>query len=343
LVTILAVPVIALGLFAQRASAAAPSEQSGLDRAASALDRVSGRLLDKSGVVGTAVGQTAEGDPVIRILVAHPGVTGLPDQLHGVPVVVDVTGPIIAVPKPPGAGGGGGGGGGTGELATTASWPRPVPVGISTGNANECSAGTIGARVTNSSGDVFALSNNHVFALSNDGSIGDDIRQPGLYDTGCADSSANALGTLFDYEALVFDGTNNYMDAAIASTTVSDLGTATPPSGYGSPRSGHGVAAALGMPVKKFGRTTKLTTGQVTGLNASVNVGYQGGTARFAGQVLVDGRGFLKSGDSGSLLVTDPGREAVGLLFASSMSGRTAIANPIGPVLDRFGVTIDGD
>jgi hypothetical protein len=344
LLRLLAAVAAVLGLGAQIASAAAPGADPGIDRALAAQEAFTDRLLDKGGVVGTAVGVSAEGEPVVRILVAHSGVAGLPNRLNGVPVEVDVTGPLFAVQRPPGAGnGGGGGGGGTSEPATTARWPRPVPIGISTGNAGECSAGTIGARLKAANGDVFALSNNHVYALSNAAPLGSDIRQPGRYDTACADSPDNALGTLADFETLRFDGTNNVMDAAIAATTADDLRTTTPAAGYGSPRAGHGVAATLGMDVQKFGRTTRLTRGDVTGLNATVNIGYPGGTARFVGQIIVDGKGFLKSGDSGSLLVTDPGRQAVGLLFASTMSGRTAIANPIGAVLDRFVLEIDGD
>ena len=52
---------------------------------------------------------------------------------------------------------------------------------------------------------------------------------------------------------------------------------------------------------------------------------------------------FLKAGDSGSLLVTDPGRNPVGLLFAGNRSGKLAIANPIDRVLGECGVTVDGD
>ena len=51
---------------------------------------------------------------------------------------------------------------------------------------------------------------------------------------------------------------------------------------------------------------------------------------------------FLKAGDSGSLLVTDPGRNPVGLLFAGNRSGKLAIANQIEDVLAAFGMTVDG-
>jgi hypothetical protein len=67
--------------------------------------------------------------------------------------------------------------------------------------------------------------------------------------------------------------------------------------------------------------------------------------ATFIEQIEVQGgKGpFIKGGDSGSLLVTDPERNPVGLLFAGTRSGKTAFANPIDAVLDSFGVTIDGE
>ncbi len=53
--------------------------------------------------------------------------------------------------------------------------------------------------------------------------------------------------------------------------------------------------------------------------------------------------GFLQSGDSGSLLVTDDsGKRPVGLLFAGNSNGKLAIANDIRDVLAELEVAIDG-
>jgi len=345
---VLAIAILAVFALWPAGTGAAAPDVPGLDRAQAAQDAHTDGLLAKAGVVGTAVGIGSDGRAVVRIYTARGGVAGLPAVLDGVPVVVDVTGPIVALHHAPGhgggpGGGGPGGGGGSSEPANTARWERPVPIGISTGNARECSAGTIGARVRDGGGDVYALSNNHVYALSNAGTLGDRILQPGRYDTGCADSGNNDLGTLADFEPIVFGGADNLMDAAIALTSEAALGDSTPLAGYGRPMAGVVAPAVLGASVQKYGRTTSLTRGGITGINAIVNVGYPGGTARFVGQIVVEGRGVLKSGDSGSLLVTDPGREPVGLLFAGTSSGRTGIASPIGPVLERFEVTVDGD
>ena len=109
-------------------------------------------------------------------------------------------------------------------------------------------------------------------------------------------------------------------------------------------------AAALNMAVKKSGRTTGLTRSSISGLNATVNVGYSnecaGGsfTKTFTGQILISNKGsrFLNSGDSGSLMVQDitTNPRAVGLLFAGSSS--VAVANPIGDVLSHHGATMVG-
>ena len=101
------------------------------------------------------------------------------------------------------------------------------------------------------------------------------------------------------------------------------------------------------MKVKKYGRTTGLTKGRVYAINLTVDVEYETGTARFDDQIIISPGTFSAGGDSGSLIVVDgtgrnkkSDRLPVGLLFAGS--DLFTIANPIVPVLDAFGVTIDG-
>ena len=118
---------------------------------------------------------------------------------------------------------------------------------------------------------------------------------------------------------------------------------ATPPDGYGMPRSVP-VSAVIGESVQKYGRTTGLTKGTITGIKFTVNIGYSSGTARFLDQIIVQGnKPVIKAGDSGSLLVTDPDRDPVGLLFAGNRSGKLAVANRIDLVLEAFMVDIDGE
>lgn len=218
-----------------------------------------------------------------------------------------------------------------------------MKIGISTGHP-AITAGTIGCRVTDGT-NVYALSNNHVYADENNAAIGDAVIQPGTYDGGS--SPADDIGTLADFEPIDFSGGPNLIDAAIASTTTGLLHNATPSDGYGTPRSITAVAS-INQKVKKYGRTTGLTKGQVYAVNATVDVGYAAGVARFVGQIIITPGSFSAGGDSGSLIVVDgkgrnkaDDRKPVGLLFAGS--DFVTIANPIDDVLARFGVDIDGE
>ena len=309
-------------------------------------ERHTARLMALEGVVGTATGLGADAAPVVVVLARRPGVKGIPGSLDGVPVAVRVTGEVYALKgKPPGTPGGGGGGGKDKEsVDPTARFDRPVPMGVSTGHPL-ITAGTIGARVTDGT-NVYALSNNHVYAAGNAASVGDNVLQPGAVDGGV--SPDDAIGTLFDYEAITFGGPPNTIDAAIALSSTEDLGNATPSDGYGVPKVAI-VEPEFGLKVKKYGRTTSLTKGSVALVNASVLVDYgEAGTALFEGQIAIQPSTFSQGGDSGSLVVVDgkgrdkaKDRKPVGLLFAGS--SLYTFANPIAPVLDRFGVTVDGE
>lgn len=99
-------------------------------------------------------------------------------------------------------------------------------------------------------------------------------------------------------------------------------------------------APALGMRVRKYGRTTAYTEGNIKLLNATVNVNYSTisgpRTARFTGQVITDG--MSQGGDSGSLVVDTAEAKAVGLLFAGS--DLATIFTPIDAVLDALNITL---
>jgi hypothetical protein len=292
--------------------------------------------LDQPGVVAAGVGLDVSGRPGLKVYVTEAGLASVPATLNGVPVHVDVVGEIWALQDAPIADA-------TDEStqAIPASrFERPVPIGVSAGHPS-ITAGTIGARVTDGS-KVYALSNNHVFAAENKAKINDRILQPGPVDGGV--NPGDAFGTLIDFEPVEFSfGSSNRMDAAVALTTVEDLGTATLDDGYGSPRS-ETVSPRILLAVKKYGRTTGFTKGKIDAIMATVNVRYQQGQARFVDQILIKPGGFSAGGDSGSLVVADGGkddRKPVGLVFAGSTM--VSIANPIEPVLERFGVTIDGN
>jgi hypothetical protein len=291
-----------------------------LEHAKAVQERHTDALMAKPDVLGTAIGLNDQGKYVVMVLLEKGGVPGIPEKLDDVSVRPVVTGKIYA------------------RADTTSVLSRPVPIGVSTGNEGECSSGTIGCRVTDGH-NVYALSNNHVYALENNAPLGSNVLQPGLYDTNCQYNAKNAIGTLDAFEPIDFSRhANNVIDAAIASTDTSLVGNMTPGDGYGTPSSTI-ATAALDMSVQKYGRTTGLTQGQVTGINATVLVSYgYGKTARFVNQIVITPGSFSAAGDSGSLIV-DMNKNPVGLLFAGSSSD--TIANPIDDVLSYFGVTID--
>jgi len=300
-----------------------------------AQERHTSELLRIPGVLGTAVGLLPNGTPAVRVFLASGDVGGLPASFEGVPVSPLVTGRFMARSDP------------TKRL-------RPAPLGYSVGHF-AITAGSIGARVVDGAGNVYVLSNNHVLANSNGASIGDAIYQPGAYDGGTA---SDQFATLFAFKPIDFSGAANTFDAAIARSTTADLGFASPTDdGYGPPSAqifgdanGDGlfdnVNDLLGLPVQKYGRTTKLTHGQITGINGTVTVCYEVlyifciKSATFTNQLIVDAAGFSGGGDSGSLIVTDNGSlNPVGLLFAGSST--QTIVNRIDLVLSYFNVAID--
>lgn len=315
-----------------------------LGRAAEVKERHADRLMANPDVVGAGVGVTQDGKPGVIILTKRAGVVGVPSELEGVPVEVVVTGEIFAIPVHAEEPSPSVGAKGKIRIDRTQWFQRPVPIGVSTGNANECSAGTIGARVKDlgSDGSVYALSNNHVYARENHAQIGESILQPGLYDTQCILTSNNDIGTLYDFVPITFGANgSNTIDAAIAVSDTYTLDNKTPGDGYGTP-SATLADAEVGLPVMKYGRTSGQTKGAIYLINGTILVGYSSGTARFINQIGVLGsRGaFIKAGDSGSLLVTSPGKNPVGLLFAGDSSGKYAFANPIADVLSHFIVLI---
>jgi hypothetical protein len=311
-----------------------------LRAALAAQARHSARLMATRGVVGTAVGLDRAGRAAVKIFTAEPSVASLPGELDGVPVTVEVTGRAYALSDP-----------------TTRV--RPAWVGFSVGHP-DITAGTIGARVRDAAGNVYLLSNNHVLANANNAQLDDSALQPGPIDGGS--DPADRIGGLTAFEPLQLgfmgygtDPPTNYIDAAIARSSTSLLSNSTPTDdGYGVPSgtivgdgNGDGVidneSQLLGRAVQKYGRTTKLTQGQVSEVNVTIDVCYDifcFTAGRFLDQVGICCAGFSDGGDSGSLIVTgDANKNPVALLFAGG-DNRT-FANRIDVVLNRFNVTID--
>jgi hypothetical protein len=231
--------------------------------------------------------------------------------------------------------------------------PRPIPLGISGGNVNDrslisCCSGTLGALV-NVGGQFHILSNNHVLARSNRGKIGDPINQPGNIDVGCQVVEADFVADLSGFEPISFSS-DNTIDAAIAQIRSGQVRTDGFILDIGVPSSSP-LEASIGLGVKKSGRSTGLTTGQISAINVTVSVEYcprcvphcwLPRMAQFVGQIAITPGTFSAGGDSGALIVenVDNAPRPVALLFAGSPE--LTIGSPIGLVLSAFGATLVG-
>jgi len=305
-------------------------------------NRYSDFMMSNPEVVGVGTSLTEEGTPFIVVfakseklkidasikiesMAKGARLKAIPTTMENVPVVVEVTGEIKALHK---------------KVNPKDRLPRPVPIGVSTGHP-DITAGTIGCRVIKN-GNIYALSNNHVYADENKASIGDKVMQPGAHDGGSLPD--DFISELADFETIDFSiSAYNTIDAAIALSSIDLLGRATLSNGYGTPKADP-IAAKLKMKVKKYGRTTGQTKAKIFAINTIVYVSYDSGIARFVDQIAIRGNGFSAGGDSGSLIVVNGGkndRRPVALLFADG--GSFTFANPISNVLSRFGVTVDGN
>ncbi|GBC61004.1 hypothetical protein DENIS_1964 [Desulfonema ishimotonii] len=317
------------------------------------------QLLDRSNVVATGVGYKVTGGkktstlgiicsvtekiPVSRL----PSRDRVPQTLDGVPTDVIRTGPIRA-------------------LQSSTDRHRPAPGGVSIGH-RDITAGTLGCLVKR--GDkLFILSNNHVLANSNAAKIGDPILQPGPHDGGkypddhiadledfvpisivgvpseceVAGQIAKWLNVVAKYlgkdtrlQAVRIQAEDNLVDAAIArprspeaeyvKNEILDIGAIA------------GTASGeLDMAIKKYGRTTNFTTGQIEQVDVTVNVQYgEGRIASFTDQLMAGA--MSQGGDSGSA-VLDSDNRLVGLLFAGSEN--STIINRIENVFSALRVSL---
>ena len=302
-------------------------------------------LMRRQGVIGTAITVNAAGDPAIMVLTEMPSAFGaLPRTLDGLEVIEEVSGKIVAM-----AG-----------VSHTAKQTAPIQLGTSGGSVTDlangyCCSGTLGALVQKG-GVQYILSNSHVFAgdVVSGGNgkvaaVGDDVTQPGYVDNNCSTSNTNIVGDVSSLSTTYPPTSTPNVDCAIAQVRAGMVSSTGAILEVGT-ISASTVGASVNQAVKKSGRTTGLTRSTISGLNATISVGYEtecGGTAytkTYTGQIVIKNRRskFLNSGDSGSLMVEDVSTNprAVGLLFAGSST--TAIANPIGAVLGQLGATMVG-
>lgn len=301
-----------------------------------------------------------------------PGSGPLPDNYRGTPLV------LVEMPE-------------AGFLTDALRVKAPVNIrdgirdaqeiilgGISGANVNLTgSNGTIGYFCTRRSmlkrrKEVYLLSNTHVFA---------DLRKPApdahdliVQPSPGERASGRPIGLLARSLPINFaDGiaAPNHIDAAIAKLW--EVGSHQPLIPMIGAVKGYVSKAEVepGETVRKFGRTTGYTTGQVLSIYLDIRIRYDrtGASAFFQDQILIEPAEpefdrFVAPGDSGSLLL-DAHQHAVGLIFAGTanpdgvsaapgqLSARIdptgkpvkrieayGLANPISEVLDRLKIDL---
>lgn len=230
----------------------------------------------------------------------------------------------------------------SGAIHKTKQTP-PVKMGTSGGSLDDhsnafCCGGTLGSAV-NYNGALHILSNNHILARSGSAVAGEDTLQPGLIDTGCNGANSNIVGDFIGN--VVPLGTAN-VDVGLSLARTGQVDTTGAILDIGAPCNTI-QAPTVGLAVKKSGRTSGLTTGNITSINTSVSIQYQKGcnsgkkfVISYTNQIVTGA--MSAGGDSGSLLVSNDGTpNPVGLLYAGSSS--TTIYNPAQDVKNALGTT----
>jgi len=328
-----------------------------LDNIRATAQASSNQLLQKHNVIATGIGykytagQRTDTLCIVCSVEKKVSISELeredrvPPEIDGLPTDVVETGPIRA-------------------FQSTTGRFRPAPGGVSIGH-RDITAGTLGC-VVRRDGQLYILSNNHVLANSNDGSIGDPILQPGPHDGGRLPD--DKLAVLSDFVPIKFEGAPSSCGVAgavvgAANTLAGWFGSDTRLKAVSVQAEANKVDAAiarplqdsdvseeilhigpikgvaqgeLGMAVKKCGRTTGFTQGEIQQIDVTVKVQYGGGrVALFSDQLLAGA--MSQGGDSGSAVLDDSDR-LVGLLFAGS--DNSTIINRIENVFSSLNLSL---
>ena len=301
-------------------------------------------LLDKENVVGIGIGHKVKGgkdtgEPCLTVFVSHKldpalvkGDNRVPSTVGKFKTDVIESGYIFAGDQLPtkienleGA-----------DILYLTKYRRPARPGDSVGHYKGAGC-TICAGVFDRSAfpgvpsKYYILGTNHDLARSNNASIGDPILQPSPYDGGTYPT--HLIGRLSRYVPIRFDGGNNLVDAAIVECQFHDLDRDV--YWIGNPVAVRS-SVSIGEILQKTGRTTNYTTGKVTAINATVNVGWSGGkVAKFIYQIITTA--ICAAGDAGSQ-VLDMAKNSVGLYFAGSPT--VSVMNNMAYVQALLGIRI---
>ncbi|MGC2494113.1 hypothetical protein [Candidatus Binatus sp.] len=232
-----------------------------------------------------------------------------------------------------------------GSSLTPRSQFDPIRPGISIGNVQRTTTGTLGAIVHDSSsgGAPCLLSNWHVLCAAADCAAGEAISQPGSFDAGT--SPARVVAQLLRWANL-----SHGCDAAIA-VLDKDAHSASEPFGLDLTMAGV-VEPQLNMKVVKSGLSSGVTHALVDGLGGSYSIDY----TAFGDQVrFMDGihlvtdpdhadQDISLEGDSGAVWIDPQTNSAVALHFGGEDGlgplANYALAHPLSQVMTLLNITL---
>lgn len=297
-------------------------------------------LLSYEGVTGVGVGEKiADGEhtgiPSIRVYVREKKVKSdlkkdqiIPEKINGFPTDVierefelhSLSVPVESM-----------------QLQVDTGRYDPLTGGISLGPCrvidNHIYAGTLGLIVEDNDTDKpMLLSNFHVMCVDDGWDVGNSMAQPSRIDGGACPS--DVVGKLLRAHL------GGQVDGAIAEIVNRDHNCRIIEVG----RVNGKAVPVHAEPVRKRGRTTRLTHGFVDDVSLSVRINYGDGlgTKILSNQIGISvdssqSTKFGDHGDSGSIVVNQ-NNEAIGLYFAGSSDGSSGVANPIGAVFSALNV-----
>ena len=301
-------------------------------RIAEVIDKQRERLITRfDGVTGVALslryrdGEVITDQPCLTFYVSHQDAgREIPREVEGVPTdVIDAGRPVLhALPR-----------------HAAGARIRPAAPGYSLSHVRVTS-GTFGCLVRDHAGTLYALSCAHVLA---DAGVrrGDAIVQQGVGYGGAAPH--DQIGTFTD--AVPLSPGTCLADAAIAE--IQDRRAVTNVIRYlAAPRATR-VLTGVGLKVQKSGDETGLTSGYVTGINATIGPYSANGVHNIYFSNAIVTTGMSRGGDSGSLLL-DNANDAIGLLFGGLetvddegvVQCQASWYTPIDVILTHFGVQL---
>ncbi len=222
-----------------------------------------------------------------------------------------------------------------------------VACGSSCAPTGENYSGTFGALVRSSGGQLFMMSNNHVLSACNHADIGTPIMSPSNMD-GRAGLAPTEIGRHTMFIELRSGQPDVVQPCRVDAALAEVVDEARVTSWQGDDVYGYDTPAVVAEPqagtvVKKFGRSTGLTRGILQAL-LPIGTAFPYSSGQFTATVwfqhiwvvqLLD-KHFALLGDSGSLVVSDDGQQAIGILFAVSNNGKCGFVLPINDIFAEF-------